>query len=271
MTDTFDWTAVAPAWEARRAHVSRSQSGIEDALVGHLALRPGDAVLELGGGTGDLARRLAAAVSGSGSVTCSDAAAGMVATIRRTVADLPQVAVARIDAADIPLPDGSVDAVVCQMSLMFVADPVTATSEIHRVLRPGGRIVVATWAAPEHNPWLAFLGMAAMMHGVVAGGPPTGPGGVFSLGDPEVLRGVVQDGGFPTVQVDELAVEMRYADPQDYVDHVSQLAGPLAAALAAAPAQAEAVRATAAELIARFDTASGLVVPGRALIARATA
>ncbi|MCC7078404.1 MAG: hypothetical protein IT198_14880 [Acidimicrobiia bacterium] len=42
-----------------------------------------------------------------------------------------------------------------------------------------------TWAGPEHNPWMTCVGMAAAMNGLVAGPAPVGPGGIFSLTDPD--------------------------------------------------------------------------------------
>ncbi len=270
MTTTFDWSVVAPAWESRRHHVTRSQTAVADALLARLALRAGDRVLELGGGTGDLAVQLAAGVATTGTVLCSDAAPGMVALIETSVAELPHVTSALIDATDIPLPDSSVDAVVFQMGLMFVPDPAAATREIRRVLVPGGRVAVATWAGPEHNPWLACLGMAAMSHGVVTGGPPTGPGGLFSLGEPAALCAAMEQGGFSGIHLEQVDVPMQFTSLDDYVDHVSQLAGPLAAALAAVPEKVAAVQTTAAQLAAAYVTPEGVSLPGRALVASAS-
>jgi len=271
MTSTstrFDWSVVAPAWAAQRHHVSRLNTLVSDALVQRLAAQLNDRLLELGAGTGDLARRLADLVP-EGSLLATDAAQGMVDLVRDAVAGLPNVTTARVDAEEIPLPNDSVDGVVFQMGLMFVPEPERAAREIRRVLAPGGRVAVSTWAAPEHNPWLTCLGMAAMSAGVVAGGPPTGPGGLFSIGTPEVLRQVLVSGGFADVEVEELPIEARFTSPDDYVDHVSQLAGPLAAAIAAAPDKAAAVRATAVQLASGFVREDGVVMPGLALVASA--
>ena len=137
------------------------------------------------------------------------------------------------------------------------------------MLAPRGRVAISTWAGPEHNPWLSCLGMAAMANGVVTGGPPTGPGGLFSLATADALRAAVEAGGFTDVEVEEVPVLVRFTGVEDHFDHVSQLAGPLAAALAAAPDELDAVRATAAQLAAKYVTDDGLVLPGLALVASA--
>jgi ubiquinone/menaquinone biosynthesis C-methylase UbiE len=101
----------------------------------------------------------------------------------------PFVVCPYVVARQIDLPDASMDIVVFRMGLMLVTEPKRVLEECHRVLRSGGMLGVAVWAAPQHNPWLTSVGMAAMMHGLVSGGPPTGPGGPFSLADPPCSRG----------------------------------------------------------------------------------
>jgi SAM-dependent methyltransferase len=273
MTTTFDWTSVAPAWDAHREHVERSSAPVAEALVAALGVTPGQRVLELAAGTGELAARLAGLIGPEGSVLATDGAAGMVALCEATLQGLPQASAARADAADTGLPAAAFDAVACCMGLMFVPEPVRALQECRRVLVPGGRVAAAVWAGPQHNPWLACLGMAAMVHGLVAGGPPTGPGGLFSLADPDVLRQAALTAGLQDVRVDEVAVRFRFVSADEHVAVVSSLAGPLSEALAAASGdQRAAVRTTAAELAAPHRAADGSMdLPGLALVLSARA
>jgi SAM-dependent methyltransferase len=58
---------------------------------------------------------------------------------------------------DLPFEDESFDAAIASFMLMFVPDPVQAVSEMWRVLKPGGRLVIAVWEALDQNPVYAGL------------------------------------------------------------------------------------------------------------------
>jgi SAM-dependent methyltransferase len=265
-----DWSAVAAAWDADVDTVDDHTVAVTTALLDRLAVQPGDRVLELAAGPGSLGATWARLVGPAGAVLLSDIAPGMVEVARRRNAALDVVQVAVLDASAIDRPDACFDVVASRMGLMFTPDPSVAFGEIHRVLAPGGRMGALTWAGIEHNPWMTCVGMAAMTHGLVSGGPPVGPGGIFSLGDPGELEALVEGAGFVEVAVEQIAVIFRAGDIDAHVTRVSSLAGPLATILQGASAdQQAAVRRTAADLAARYLTDDGLEIPGRALLVSA--
>lgn len=267
MTMASEWNGVARGWDAHRGRVEQMKAPLTAELLAGLALQPGDQVLELGAGTGELARVLADAVSPGGGVLATDIAPGMVELARATTADRPDIDVLEIDATSTGLAAARYDAVVFRMGLMFVPDPAEALRECRRVLRTGGRVAVAVWSGPAHNPWLTSVGMSAMMQGLVQGGPPTGPGGIFSLGEPEQLEKAAREAGFVDVEVRRVPILARYSSAEEHYDSVESLAGALhLALLAATPDQRAAVRASAASLIEPYRTASGYDVPGEALM-----
>jgi SAM-dependent methyltransferase len=271
VTDIMDpaqaWSAVAEAWDANIDDVDGHSAYATATLIDRLAVQSGDRVLELAAGPGSLGATWSQLVGPTGRVVLSDIAPGMVAVALRRNAALGNVETMVIDAAAIEHPDASFDAVACRMGLMFTPDPSVAFAEIHRVLRPGGRIGALTWGGIEHNPWLTCVGMAAMANGLVSGGPPVGPGGIFSLGDPAELEAVAKGAGFVDVAVEEIAITFRAATIDDHVERVGSLAGPLAPVLqAASPNQLAALHRTASDLAAPYVTDNGLEIPGQALL-----
>jgi len=157
--------------------------------------------------------------------------------------------------------------VACRMGLMFTSDPAVAFAEILRVLRPDGRLGALTWGSIEHNPWMTCVGMAAMANGLVSGGPPVGPGGIFSLGDPTELEVLAKGAGFVDVAVEAIPITFRADTVDAHIDRVISLAGPLATALrAASPDQLAGLRRTAADLAAPYLTDDGVEIPGQALL-----
>ena len=119
----------------------------------------------------------------------------------------------------------------------------------------------------EQNPWMTCVGMAAVATGLVHGGPPIGPGGIFSLGDPAQLEVTAKDAGFADIAVQEIAFTFRATSIDAHIDRVVSLAGPLAVELATAtPEQLAAMRGIAADLAAPYVTEDGVAIPGQALL-----
>lgn len=262
-----DWSAVAPEWDRHRHDVELMKTKLTRQLLDALGPIDGGRVLELGAGTGELAARLADRVGPAGMVLASDVAEGMVQLLHRRLDDVGNVEVARIDATATGLPGESVDAVVFRMGLMLIPDPDDALREIRRVLRPGGRLVAAVWGPPQENPWMTAVGMAAMMHGLVQGGPPVGPGGPFSLADPVDLEKRLRGAGFSAVSVQLVDSVRVFADCDEHVDVVLALAPPLADAVrSASPDKIAALRSTVAGLDSQYRTDGGFGLPVQALL-----
>jgi SAM-dependent methyltransferase len=272
MTVITDWNDAATAWDDSRDFVETMKAPLTAAMIEGLALSPGDAVLELGAGTGELAAQVANRVGASGRVLATDLAPAMVELVARLAADCPQLSADVADATATGLAGACFDAVASRMTLMLLPDPLAALAEWHRVLRPGGRLAVAVWAAPEQNLWLVALGMSAMIHGAVSGGLPTEPGGVFSLASVEGLAAVVTDAGFHSVTVRPISMTAHFPSAAAHFAGVSAMAAPLRKALAAAtPETIEAIKVTAAEIIAAHQTNDGYAIPAQALLCTALA
>ena len=104
--------------------------------------QPGERVLDVGSGPGFLAAAIADAVRSPGAVHGVDISEPLLAVARAHCADRPWVEFHHADATQLPFPDRDFDAVVSTQVLEFVHDVDAALAEIHRVIRPRGRVVI---------------------------------------------------------------------------------------------------------------------------------
>lgn len=267
-----EWDQVAPAWEELHDHTEASVTSVTERLLTLLEPRPGETVLELGCGIGSLGLRIADLVR-PGDVIVSDIAEGMVAAARRRLsrAARPNAEVRVLDGQEIDLPADCVDVVVSRMGYMLMPDAERAFAEARRVLRSDSRLVFSVWSAPQHNAWAALLGMAVLQAGLDGGGDPFAPGGVFSLSDETKLRALLSAAGFSAVQIEEVDSPHVFSDIESYWVVMSRLAGPLAVRLAATPREkVEEVKRNVVALASQYEGATGLILPGRALVVRAS-
>jgi ubiquinone/menaquinone biosynthesis C-methylase UbiE len=121
-----------------------------DRLVGELGLRGGETVIDYGAGTGRLTLPLAAAVGESGRVLAVDESAPMIERLRVTVGGLPSVEPLLITGNQVPAEDDSAAGILA-VNLLHEVRGEGALAEMHRLLAPGARVLVADWlpGAPE--------------------------------------------------------------------------------------------------------------------------
>ena len=176
-------------------------------------LRPGFSVLDVACGTGVLARAAAARVAPGGRVTGVDPSDGMRAVAAQRA---PGLAWEKGVAESLPFPAGSFDAVLSQFGLMFFADRARGLSEMWRVLRPGGRLVVAVWGALEATPaYVAFIALLARLFGAEQANTLRAP---FALGDPAALLALVREAGIPSAQLATPPGHTRFPSLRSWVE-----------------------------------------------------
>src|SRR5579859_3040994 len=119
--------------------------------LGQTGLKPGQAALDVAGGSGDLARGLAEQVGESGSVLLTDINAAMLATGRRRLVDAGlagNVHYLQADAERLPFATGSFHCVTIGFGLRNVTRKEAALASMFRVLKPGGRLLVLEFSHP---------------------------------------------------------------------------------------------------------------------------
>ena len=112
------------------------------AVLAKLSLELGESVLDVGCGTGLLLELLAQAVDKTGQAFGIDTSDDMLGFARHRCIDLPQVKLQQGGVENLKFSDNSFDAIACTQVLLYVDDVKLALAEMHRVLKPGGRLVI---------------------------------------------------------------------------------------------------------------------------------
>lgn len=222
---------------------------------------PSDRILDLGCGTGIVARQLRERLGGGGRITGIDANAEMLA-MARTLA--PGLDWHEGDALELPFEDGSFELVVSQQMLQFVPDAAAVLREIRRVLVPGGRLVAATWRARHELPLFEALGQIAERHLGKSNDKR------FALGNDQELRALVAAAGFSDVRIE---IVTRTDHFQEFPYRGSALAANFDLS-ALSPEEREArltaVEAESAAASKPFASSGGIAAPSRANLITAT-
>lgn len=119
-------------------------------LVNRLKSRSLSQVLEIAAGTGVVTRMLASSLPESVSIIATDLNQAMLDQAS-AIGTERAVEWRQADAMQLPFPDGTFDAVVCQFGVMFFPEKSKALSEVRRVLRPGGVFIFNVWGRIEEN------------------------------------------------------------------------------------------------------------------------
>jgi ubiquinone/menaquinone biosynthesis C-methylase UbiE len=166
------------------------------ALLRAARVAPGQAVLDVATGTGAAAGAAADLVGSSGSVVGGDISPTMLEAARRNLEGRP-ITLELLDGQALPFPDARFDAVICQLGLMFLPDPVRGLSEFRRVLRPEGSAAASVTTTPSRS-------LFARIGAVIARHAPETAGALnrfFSIPDAARMRSLLVEAGLREIDV----------------------------------------------------------------------
>lgn len=268
------WDAAAAGWGRQLQTWGEQTAPVAQWMIEAAKLAPGQRVLDLAAGPGEVGFLAAKQIEPGGTLICSDQSEPML-ELARTRGDqlgLTNVEYRLLGGEWIDLELASVDVVLCRWGYMLMVDPAAALRETRRVLCSSGRVVLAVWAAAEQNPWLTIPLAVLVEHGL-APQPQPGTPGTFAMGDAELVRAMLEDAGFTEVAVD--AIEISRAAPEFdswWATHLDLAASAREAFEHADEAQTVAIEAELAARLAPYTAPNGaLAVPGRTLVAVAEA
>jgi ubiquinone/menaquinone biosynthesis C-methylase UbiE len=258
----YGWDRAAddyePLWRAQLAPAHAE-------LLARAALAPGERVLDVACGTGLVAIAAARTVGAAGRVVGVDLSARMVDVARRQAAGRApdNVEFVRMDAQQLALPDAPFDVVLCALGLMYMPDPAQALAEMRRVLRPGGRVVLAVWGEAARCGWSALFPIVDAE--VATDVCPL----FFQLGQAGALARRCVEAGFAAVRSRRIAATLSYADA-DEACAAAFVGGPVALAWSRFAVDVRArARARYLESIAGWQRDGRYGVPGEFVVVAA--
>lgn len=261
------WQEMAGRWERGRKVLWETTRPVAEWLVERVSPQPGQTILDLAAGAGETGFLAAARLGDQGRLISSDFAPQMVEAAKRVAGELAvtNAEFRVLDAERLKLEDASVNGVICRFGYMLMADPGQALRETSRVLRDGGRLAFSVFGEPERNPWMTVARGAMAERGHL---PPPNPDepGLFSLKDPQLIRGLLTQAGFAWCEIEEMPIAFRFGDADELWSYVSNLQGPIAIAIAKLdPEDKHAVRAAIEEGYATFEANGRYQLPGLVL------
>ena len=167
---------------------------------------PGESVVDIGCGGGGTTIDIATVIGNTGHATGVDISRELVAAAisRARRANLTNLSFIHADAATSQLEQAPFDRLYSRFGSMFFADPAAAFANLRRMIRPGGRADLATWAPVRDNGWISEMLAVAARH-IAIPTPVPGTPGPFALDRPDYIRALLEGAGFTHVVIERWA------------------------------------------------------------------
>jgi len=254
-----DWTPLLRAWLGPATEI----------MLDMAKVRAGHRVLDVAAGSGDQSLQAAEHVGSSGHVLATDISENIVAFAAENArkAGYRNIETRVLDGEDLDVPEGTFDAVISRVGLIYFPDQQKALAGMKRALKPGGRVAAIVYSTAENNK---FFSIPVSVIRRRANLPPPLPGqpGPFSLGGAGVLEETFRKAGFRDVESRTVAAPVRLKAAAECVRFEKESFGALHQMLADLddPGREAAWREIEHEL-KHFETSSGFEGPCEMIVA----
>lgn len=152
------WDNAATGWRNWAKLIDGATSGISERLVELAGVEPGSRVLDVAAGYGEPSLSAARTAGAEGGVVATDISPEMIAfgRERAAAAGLENIEFVESDAASLAFPKASFDAALSRWGIIFEPDGEAAAGRVRDFLKPGGRMAISSWGAPDRVPFLAI-------------------------------------------------------------------------------------------------------------------
>jgi len=263
------WEVSSQYWNKHQALIEKMYAPLSQALIDEAHIVSGQAVLDVGGGSGEPSLTIARVVGDSGSVTYTDPAAGMVKAARGEAErrGLANIQFHQCPAEQLPFADAAFDAGVGRLSVMFFPDVVAGLREVLRVIKPGGHVSLLVWANKEVNP---FFGVVTEILDRFVPAEPQAEDApeAFRFAAPGKLAKLLSEAGATTIteRVLEFSIEAPISVEQ-FWELRTEMSDTFRNKLARlVPDQVGAIKYTVQKKVGSYFKTGGMVFPGQVLL-----
>jgi SAM-dependent methyltransferase len=251
---------AAETWVKLQARLDTQLAPLGRLAMDRAAVRTGEAILDVGCGTGETTLELSRRVGPGGKVLGVDVSRPMLSLARQRLKDagFPQTRFEEGDAQNHAFARGGFDLVFSRFGIMFFADPVAAFGNLRSALKKQGRLAFVCWRPVAENPWVAVPMAAAFRH--IPRPPPSEPGapGEFAFADRDRVHAILSESGFADITIAPRDMLIGGASLEMTVDTTLSM-GPVAAALREAdPGKRPPVEDAVRRALASFDGPNGV-------------
>jgi SAM-dependent methyltransferase len=253
------WESAAPGWAKWEGLFAAGLADVTDTMLDMAGVAAGMRVLDLACGAGSQSLRAAERVGPKGQVVASDISATMLRHVQEAAKrrGFTNVETLECAAEDLPSTVAVFDAAISRLGLMLFAAPQRALQAVQSVLKPNARISALVFTTPSANPFMSKPMQILLRH---AGREPPTPGkpGIFALGGPGVLEGLLAGSGLADVEARVVRAPLRLASAAEALEMMQQAFGAYRAVVADLGPQARAAAwSEVGECLGQFEGQEG--------------
>ena len=201
-TTREQWQSAAKAWNDWGPLLRAWLGPSTEIMLDMAKIGPGDRVLDVAAGAGDQTLQIADRVGKLGYVLATDISSNILdfAAHNARRAGHMNVETKVMDGENLDVPEGSFDAVISRVGLIYFPDQQKALAGMKRALKPGGRVAAIVYGTAENNKFFSIPVSVIRRRAML---PPPLPGqpGPFSLGAPGVLEEQLAKAGFHSIEI----------------------------------------------------------------------
>ncbi|HTA98961.1 MAG TPA: methyltransferase domain-containing protein [Bradyrhizobium sp.] len=224
-------------WAARQASQDIVLAPVADALIDRADVKQGERIVDVGCGAGATTVAFAQKVGPSGHVMGVDISGPMLARARENLPARLSAEFVLADATIYPFGPASFDLLASRFGVMFFADPARSFANLHKAMRPSGRLAFACWREPRENPFFMAPLQAVYKHAPRLPQPGPEDPGPFAFASEARVQRVLGEAGFSGIKMEpvDLSLDIAVGRGVDVAVQSALEIGPAARALAEQP------------------------------------